>query len=347
MICVRAITSRQTGGLWARDPVQGGACYPLSQNPYVYAWDDPVDRIDPTGKGAVKKGSNMFERYSEKAKETIFEAKRTAGEHGNRKIETEHVLLGLLHDDDLVARLRECAVQLTSGEVRKSLGKRIEAPIPGDLPLSKESHRALLLAAEEADDLGQHRIENEHILLGLLHVGRSSAARLLEEKGLTADTLRANVLARQEKAREPEVAIPFPASTQSVDPNQGKVFQHITELMKRGKNQKALKLLDEYMSEPVEGRILRVRTHSLLASVISRKVGDLERAKHYCEQAVAHSPDDPIALYALADCLELQGQAKEAAELAAKCYELSAARADVIGKGMIELLEKRFPNVAH
>jgi hypothetical protein len=53
MICVRAITSRQTGGLWARDPVQGGACYPLSQNPYVYAWDDPVDRIDPTGKGAI------------------------------------------------------------------------------------------------------------------------------------------------------------------------------------------------------------------------------------------------------------------------------------------------------
>src|SRR5438445_12174640 len=118
----------------------------------------------------------MFERYSEKARRAIFDAKRTASEHANREINTEHILLGLLNDDDLVSRLRQCAVQLTSEEVLTKLGKRVEAAISGDLPLSKESHRALLLAAKEADDLGHLRIGNEHILLGLSCVGRSFAA---------------------------------------------------------------------------------------------------------------------------------------------------------------------------
>ena len=43
-----------TGRLWARDPYEGAACSPLSYNPYIYTWDSPVDRIDPTGRLVVE-----------------------------------------------------------------------------------------------------------------------------------------------------------------------------------------------------------------------------------------------------------------------------------------------------
>ena len=41
--------NQATGRLWARDPIEGGTCTPLSFNPYIYTLDDPIDRTDPTG----------------------------------------------------------------------------------------------------------------------------------------------------------------------------------------------------------------------------------------------------------------------------------------------------------
>jgi len=42
-----------TGRFITRDPVEGQVCSPLTLNPYVYAGDDPVDRVDPTGAQAI------------------------------------------------------------------------------------------------------------------------------------------------------------------------------------------------------------------------------------------------------------------------------------------------------
>jgi RHS repeat-associated protein len=42
-----------TGRFWARDPVEGVSCTPLTYNPYIYAEDDPADQSDPTGQYAA------------------------------------------------------------------------------------------------------------------------------------------------------------------------------------------------------------------------------------------------------------------------------------------------------
>src|SRR4051794_2492063 len=39
-----------SGRFWARDQHEGSSCSPISSDPYIYAWNDPVDRIDPTGR---------------------------------------------------------------------------------------------------------------------------------------------------------------------------------------------------------------------------------------------------------------------------------------------------------
>ena len=41
--------NQATGRFWARDPAEGVPCTPITYNSYIYAGDDPVDRIDPTG----------------------------------------------------------------------------------------------------------------------------------------------------------------------------------------------------------------------------------------------------------------------------------------------------------
>jgi hypothetical protein len=46
----------------------------------------------------------MFERYSQTARNVIFSARYMAGEVGSPEIETEHLLMGLLRTDKILAR---------------------------------------------------------------------------------------------------------------------------------------------------------------------------------------------------------------------------------------------------
>jgi len=50
------------------------------------------------GNTIVPKGAIMFERYTEKARRTIFFARYEASQFGSPYIESEHVLLGLLRE---------------------------------------------------------------------------------------------------------------------------------------------------------------------------------------------------------------------------------------------------------
>ena len=52
-----------------------------------------------------------------------------------------------------------------------------------------------------------------------------------------------------------------------------------------------------------------------------------------------------MALYSLADCLARQGQIDEANRRAADCRKAALSRCDEIGKGVLELIEKRFPEL--
>jgi ATP-dependent Clp protease ATP-binding subunit ClpC len=42
----------------------------------------------------------MFEKYTEKARRVIFFARYEASQFGSSRIETEHLLLGLLREDN-------------------------------------------------------------------------------------------------------------------------------------------------------------------------------------------------------------------------------------------------------
>jgi len=139
----------------------------------------------------------MFERYTEKARRTIFFARYEAGQFGSPYIESEHVLLGLLRESKaLSARLlanSPATVDTIRNRIEKhtTFGEKI--PTSVDVPFNEECQRILLHASEEAELLGHKYVGTEHLLLGVLLEKQCYAAHLLNESGVSVEVARANI----------------------------------------------------------------------------------------------------------------------------------------------------------
>ena len=136
----------------------------------------------------------MFEKYTEKARRVIFFARYETSQLGARRIETEHVLLGLLREDKALSSRffphAEAALEAIRRQIEGRTVARDKVSTSVELPLSDESKRVLTYAAEEADRLMCNYIGTEHILLGLLREEKSLAAEILYENGLRLSRVR-------------------------------------------------------------------------------------------------------------------------------------------------------------
>lgn len=135
----------------------------------------------------------MFERYTERARRTLFFARYEAIQFGSMTIETEHLLLGLVRPKAGLASLILADAGLSPDTVRHvqahpTAGERLSTSI--EIPFSVEVKRALGFAAEEADRLHHGHIGTEHLLLGLIREERSMAAAILRENGLELQKVR-------------------------------------------------------------------------------------------------------------------------------------------------------------
>lgn len=148
----------------------------------------------------------MFERYTEKGRRAIFFGFREAHTARSPYIDTEHLLLGILHaDPDLGSELSPGIADA----IRRSRGPGASDPEPqgarADLPLSLECKQSLALAAEEAERLHHNHIDTPHLLLGLLRVENCIAAKLLREHGIELKALRTKVGAKSHGEWRPPV----------------------------------------------------------------------------------------------------------------------------------------------
>ena len=105
-----------------------------------------------------------------------------------------------------------------------------------------------------------------------------------------------------------------------------------------------MQLLDDYLAEAGQDRKLRIGHLGHFAALTAVQLGDLNTARRYCEECLAYSPEDPMALYALADCLARQGEIDEARRRVADCRRAALSKGEVVRKIMFELVEKRFPD---
>ena len=135
----------------------------------------------------------MFERYTEKARRVIFFARYEASQYGSPYIETEHLLLGLLREDRALAKrfLGESSVEPgIRTEIEGQITQREHISTAVEVPLTEECIKVLKLAVEEADRLGHRHVGTEHVLVALIRVEGSLAAKLLRKRGLKPGAIR-------------------------------------------------------------------------------------------------------------------------------------------------------------
>jgi hypothetical protein len=125
----------------------------------------------------------MFERYTEKARRTIFFARYEAAQLGSPYIETQHLLLGMLRESSGTLRqhLKIDPSKLTPLLTKKQATPKISISV--DLPLDAASKRVLAYAAEEAERLAHKFIGNEHLLLGVMREEQGEAVKVLKAMG--------------------------------------------------------------------------------------------------------------------------------------------------------------------
>ncbi len=135
----------------------------------------------------------MLENLTERARRTLFFARYEAAQAGATMIGSEHLLLGLLREGDEIIETLLQRCQVSSEALRVDLGpaaRVTETQTPAELPLAEDGRRVLLLAAHEAEVLGQPAVGNEHILLGTLRLEGCIAARVLAKHGLSLLSVR-------------------------------------------------------------------------------------------------------------------------------------------------------------
>jgi Tfp pilus assembly protein PilF len=81
------------------------------------------------------------------------------------------------------------------------------------------------------------------------------------------------------------------------------------------------------------------------AAVIASSVGELGLVKHYYEQSLVHNPENPTALYGLADVSLEQGEHELARNYARRCHAAILRSGDEIDRGLLDLLAKRWPEI--
>jgi ATP-dependent Clp protease ATP-binding subunit ClpC len=133
--------------------------------------------------------ASRFEKFSERARRVLTLAQEEAKHFNHNYIGTEHILLGLVREEEGVGAkvLANLGVSLTKARsaVEFIIG-RGEKPTTGEIGLTPRAKRVIELAIDEARHLGHNYIGTEHLLLGLLREGEGEAS---EGRGVAADVL--------------------------------------------------------------------------------------------------------------------------------------------------------------
>jgi ATP-dependent Clp protease ATP-binding subunit ClpA len=141
----------------------------------------------------------VFDRFTDRARQVIVLAQDEARALRHNYIGTEHLLLGLLREEDGVGRRVLESLSISADSVRLQVVRIVgegegEAVPAGQIPFTPRAKKVLELALREGLALGHNYIGTEHILLGIARENDGVAARILRELGADAETIRDAVI---------------------------------------------------------------------------------------------------------------------------------------------------------
>jgi ATP-dependent Clp protease ATP-binding subunit ClpC len=139
----------------------------------------------------------MFERFTGRARQVVVLAQDEARKLKHNYIGTEHLLLGLLREEEGVAAQALSSLGIALGSVRAEVTSIVgegDEVTTGQIPFTPRAKKVLELALREGLALGHNYIGTEHILLGLVRENDGVAARILLDFDADADKIRDTVI---------------------------------------------------------------------------------------------------------------------------------------------------------
>ena len=126
------------------------------------------------------------EKFTQRAEIAIEAARTAAGELGHAYIGTEHLLLGIMEEEDGLGAHILRRQGLEKEHLRRIIARDVGMGCPGapGLGLTPNARSALEQAATEARNLRHGCIGTEHLLLGLLRLQECGAVRTLVGAGI-------------------------------------------------------------------------------------------------------------------------------------------------------------------
>ncbi|MGQ9457734.1 MAG: ATP-dependent Clp protease ATP-binding subunit [Anaerolineae bacterium] len=137
--------------------------------------------------------TDKLDRFTKRAKQVLRAAQEEARRHRHAYIGTEHLLLGIVREEDSVAVkvLRQLGVDPHQiAEALERLMGEGSYPTSGTPELTPRTKRVLKHAVDEARLMGNHYIGTEHLLLGLVREGEGIAMDILRSMGLDLERIR-------------------------------------------------------------------------------------------------------------------------------------------------------------
>jgi hypothetical protein len=132
---------------------------------------------------------NVFERFTDRARRVVILAQEEGRDLGHGYIGTEHLLLGLLGENEGIAAKALLSLGFTlenlRGKVAVLAPKEEQPPTYVHIPFTFSAKKAMELSLREALELGHNYIGTEHILLGLIRGDDDTKA-----KELLGDTVK-------------------------------------------------------------------------------------------------------------------------------------------------------------
>lgn len=136
----------------------------------------------------------MYERFSDRARDVIRLAEKSARDLNHEYIGVEHLLLGLAMEEDGVASRILQQLEVTGRWLVNEVSSRVRCnPCPigeGKLPLTPRARLCLEYAQEESRLDSSNYVGTEHILLGLFRDSEGLAAEVFRHMGLTQEEVR-------------------------------------------------------------------------------------------------------------------------------------------------------------
>jgi hypothetical protein len=180
--------ARRTGASWTEIGQSMGVTKQAAQKRFVPRAADWGELLS----GAFPPDPVKFSRFTDRSRRAVIAARQEAIRRHNDRVLPEHLVLGMLHEQEGVAARAIAALGVSLEAARTALGAALPAampdePTPGHIPFDSRAMKALALTLREALALGHNYIGTEHILLGVLEEEENAGGGALADLGITKE----------------------------------------------------------------------------------------------------------------------------------------------------------------